>query len=381
MRTASVRCSGRTVSAIAAGHDGRARPGGPALLRGMSWSALCLVLAFCVLAALGVAVAPDSGAAPDDWRDIAFAALVRVPAFLITGVTVLVAAVVVLNAAGRAGRERLWLAALAAVLGCVVASLTRYLVGAVPEGEGFAYVGRIFVSWSVAAAALTAGCVLVLRAHAAREEADATALRHAALEKQRAESRLRLLQAQIEPHFLFNTLSNIRRLCQNDAAGGRAMLAQLARYLRAALPKFRGDSAALGDEVELVSAYLDLQKMRMGERLAIAVEASPALARLPVPPMMLATLVENAVKHGVGPLPQGGTIRVSAAREGDRLVLRVADTGRGFHAESGSGMGLANIRARLAALYAGQAALQLQANVPQGVVATLVLPLAQETVT
>jgi signal transduction histidine kinase len=363
------------MTTIAARPARSGRPSGPALLEGLSWSTLLLVLAFCVLAAVGVAVAPDSGAAPDDWRDIALAALVRMPAFLITGVTVLVTAVAVLNAAGRAGRERLWLAALAALLGCLTASVMRYVVGAVPEGEGLAYVGRIFVSWFVAAAALTAGCVLYLRARAAREEADATALRNAALEKQRAESRLRLLQAQIEPHFLFNTLSNIRRLCQNDAAGGRAMLAQLARYLRAALPKFRGDSTTLGDEIELISAYLGLQRMRMGERLAVALEVPPALAGLPVPPMMLATLVENAIKHGLGPLPQGGTIRVAAAREGDRLVLQVSDTGRGFHAESGSGMGLANIRARLAALYAGQAALQLQANVPQGVVATLVLPL------
>jgi sensor histidine kinase YesM len=309
-----------------------------------------------------------------DLADQAAAGLVRIPVFLVTGVTALVTAVVVLNAAGRAGRERIWLAVFAAIAGCVAASVTRYLVGATPESEGMAFILKVFTSWLPAAAALTAGCVLYLRARAIREEANEATLRNAALEKQRSESRLRLLQAQIEPHFLFNTLSNIRRLCQNDAAGGRAMLGQLSRYLRAALPKMRDGDATLGDEIELVSAYLGMQAIRMGERLQVVIRVPPALLRATVPPMMLATLVENAIKHGIAPLTEGGSIVVTASRRGDSLLLSVADTGKGFDAGSGSGVGLANIRARLAALYGGAASLTLEANSPRGVVASLVLP-------
>ena len=346
----------------------------PPLLNGLSWGALALVLAFCVISAAEIAIAPMSGATIGDLSDQVAAGLVRVPVFLVTAVTALVTAVVVLNAAGRAGRERIWLAVLAAIAGCVVASVLRYLVGATPQSEGAAFMLRVFVSWFAPAAALTAGCVLYLRARATRIEADEAALRNAALEKQRSESRLRLLQAQIEPHFLFNTLSNIRRLCQNDAAGGRAMLAHLSRYLRAALPKIRESDTTLGDEIELVSAYLAVQAIRMGDRLQVAIRVPPALLGATVPSMMLATLVENAIKHGLAPLTEGGSIVVTAARRGDSLLLSVADTGKGFEASSGSGVGLANIRARLAALYGAGAALRLEANPPRGVVASLVLP-------
>ncbi|MGH8674938.1 MAG: sensor histidine kinase [Burkholderiales bacterium] len=346
----------------------------PVLLQGLSWSGLALVFAFCALCAVEVAMMPGSGATRGDLAEQAIAALARIPVFLVTGVAALITAIIVLNAAGRAGRERIGLAVLAAIAGCVVASVTRYLVGATPASEGAPFMLRVFMTWLVPAAALTAGCVLYLRARAAREETNEAALRHAALEKQRSESRLRLLQAQIEPHFLFNTLSNIRRLCQNDAAGGRAMLAQLSRYLRAALPKIRENDTTLGDEIELVSAYLGVQKIRMGERLQVAIGVPPELLKASVPTMMLATLVENAIKHGIAPLTEGGSIEVTASRSGDSLRLAVADTGRGFDAISGSGVGLANIRARLAAAYGAAAILRLEANTPRGVVATLVLP-------
>ena len=346
----------------------------PPLLNGLSWGALALLLAFCILSAAEIAIMPGSGATLGDVADQATAGLVRVPVFLITAVTALVTAVIVLNAAGRAGRERIWLAVFAAVAGCLVASVLRYLVGATPQSEGASFILRVFVSWLAPAVALTAGCVLYLRARAIRDEANEAALRNAALEKQRSESRLRLLQAQIEPHFLFNTLSNIRRLCQNDAAGGRVMLGQLSRYLRAALPKIRESDATLGDEIELVSAYLGVQAIRMGERLQVVIRVPPALAGANVPPMMLATLVENAIKHGIAPLTEGGSIVVTASRRGDALLLSVADTGKGFDASSGSGVGLANIRARLAALYGAAATLKLEANSPRGVVASLILP-------
>jgi len=346
----------------------------PPLLNGLSWGALALVLAFCVLSAAEVAIMPGSGAAMGDLADQAAAGLVRVPVFLVTGVTALVTAIIVLNATGRTGRERIWLAVVAAVVGCLVASVMRYLVGATPQSEGAPFIFRVFVTWLAPAAALTAGCVLYLRGRATRDEANDAALRNAALDKQRSESRLRLLQAQIEPHFLFNTLSNIRRLCQNDAAGGRAMLGQLSRYLRAALPKIRESDTTLADEIELVSAYLGVQAIRMGERLQVVIRVPPALHAATVPAMMLATLVENAIKHGIAPLTEGGSIVVTASRRGDSLLLSVADTGKGFDAGSGTGVGLANIRARLAALHGSRASLRLEANSPRGVIASLVLP-------
>ena len=349
----------------------------PPLLNGLSWGALALVLAFCVLSAAEVAIMTGSGATIGDLADQAAAGLVRVPVFLVTGVTALVTAVIALNAAGRAGRERIWLAILAALAGCVVASVTRYLIGATPQSEGASFILKVFVTWLAPAAALTAGCVLYLRARATRDEANEAALRHAALEKQRSESRLRLLQAQIEPHFLFNTLSNIRRLCQNDAAGGRAMLGQLSRYLRAALPKIRENETTLADEIELVSAYLGVQAIRMGERLQVVIRVPPALLGATVPPMMLATLVENSIKHGIGSRAGAGHITIVIARTGERLSIEIRDDGRGLGAAPvKEGIGLGNCRSRLQALYGeGNYRLAIANRHGGGAVVRLELPL------
>ncbi len=220
----------------------------PQLLHGLSWTSLALVLAFCTVSALEVVTVPSRDPFYSDVGDMALSALARVPVFLVGAVTMLVTAIVFLNAAGRSGRERIGVAMVAAVLCSLVAAVMRYLVGATPAADGAAFILKVFIAWLIPALALAAGCVLYLRAHAARAEVNDSALRGAALEKQRQEARLQLLQAQIEPHFLFNTLSNIRRLCQSDVAAGRQMLAQLTRYLRAALPKFRVDEASLADE-------------------------------------------------------------------------------------------------------------------------------------
>src|SRR6266850_2002238 len=346
------------------------------LLNGLSWSALALVAAFCALQALEWVLAPTNGVVGGDAADVGLAFLSRLTVFLVTGVTMLVTAVVILNAAGRAGRENLAIAVLAAVAGSAVAAVTRYAIGATPATEGPGFMLMVFLSWIGSGAILVAAYVFYLRAQSTEGETRAAELRRGALETQQLATRLRLLQAQVEPHFLFNTLSNVRRLCQTDAAAGRAMLGQLSRYLRAALPKMRAHETTLAEEIDLVSAYLGVQKIRMGERLATTIDAPAALLQARVPPMILATLVENAVKHGVGPLAEGGSIRVQAERAGDTLTLRVADNGRGLTAASGSGVGLANIRARLAALYGGRAALRLEANSPRGVVATISLPLA-----
>jgi len=346
------------------------------LLNGLSWSALALVAGFCGLQALEWVLAPMNGVVGGGAADMALGWLSRMAVFLVMGVTMLVTALVILNAAGRAGRENLAVAALATVAGCVVATLTRYAIGATPATDGAAFMVLVFTSWIGSGAILVAGYVFYLRAQSADADARTAELRRGALETQQLATRLRLLQAQVEPHFLFNTLSNVRRLCQTDASAGRAMLGQLTRYLRAALPKMRAHETSLAEEIDLVSAYLGVQKIRMGERLQTTIDAPQPLLAARVPPMMLATLVENAVKHGVGPLAEGGAIRIKAEKAADALKLTVADTGRGFTGTSGSGVGLANIRARLAALYGERAALRLEANAPRGVAAVITLPLS-----
>jgi sensor histidine kinase YesM len=195
------------------------------------------------------------------------------------------------------------------------------------------------------------------------------------MDRQTAEARLQVLEAQIEPHFLFNTLAHVRRLYETDPAAGARMLRNLADYLAGALPQMRAAST-LGRELDHVRAYLDIQRIRMGRRLDCAIDVTAALRDAELPPLMVLTLVENAIKHGLSPLPEGGRIDVRAAISADgRLCVQVADTGQGFAKASGGGTGLANTRARLASKYGLRASLSLALNTPRGVIATLALPL------
>ena len=195
-----------------------------------------------------------------------------------------------------------------------------------------------------------------------------------ALNRRMLEAQLQVMEAQIEPHFLFNTLATVKRLYRSEPKSGERMLERLRHYLAHALPQIRNQETTLGGEFELVRSYLDVLQVRMGERLAFSVDVPETLAREPFPPMMLITLVENAIKHGLGPLPEGGRIDVAARTADGILQVRVADDGAGFHTSSGSGIGLANIRSRLAALYGGRAGLTLESNEPRGVVSVIVVP-------
>jgi signal transduction histidine kinase len=199
--------------------------------------------------------------------------------------------------------------------------------------------------------------------------------RRQALQAQMMEAHLSALQAQIEPHFLFNTLANVKRLYETVPAQGREMLSSLINYLRAALPSMRQSGSTLERELELARSFLTILKMRMRERLDFAIDNQPGLASARVPPMVLPTLVENAIKHGLSPLPEGGRIDIRAHREGEDLVVEVSDNGAGFSGSGGSGVGLANTRSRLAALYGGRAGLELARGSPRGVVARVRLPL------
>ena len=198
----------------------------------------------------------------------------------------------------------------------------------------------------------------------AREETD----------REGAEARLQVMEAQIEPHFLFNTLASIRRLYETDAASGKAMLRHLTQYLTASLPVLREAHSTLGRELALAEAYLNVHRIRMGTRLAVEIDVPQSMHALPVPPMMLATLVENAIIHGLSPLPHGGRVRISARTDGRATAIEVLDTGRGLQDTWGTGVGLANIRARLQSAFGDAADLTLVAGPESGAVATLRLP-------
>lgn len=202
-------------------------------------------------------------------------------------------------------------------------------------------------------------------------------VQHQQLQAQQLEAQLQALTAQIEPHFLFNTLATVKRLYETTPERGREMMLRLTQYLRAALPGMRRNVTTLLEETAAVRSYLELLEMRMGTRLRFEILVPPDLGRAQLPTLLLQTLAENAIKHGLGPLPAGGHICVRARAEGQVLVLEVQDDGRGFVGSGGSGVGLANIRARLAALHGTQAALDLQAAQPRGVLARVRLPLQQ----
>jgi signal transduction histidine kinase len=215
----------------------------------------------------------------------------------------------------------------------------------------------------------------MVRARQTNDALHRTQLHRLQLDRELDNAHLQLLQAQVEPHFLFNTLANLRRLVRTEPSAAQAMLADLLRYLAEALPRLRDERSTVARELALVRAYLALHQVRMGSRLKVTIDAPDAVADLPVPPMVLLTLVENAIKHGIGPQVEGGEIRVQAQRQPEGpLMLSVTDTGRGLVAGSGHGSGLANLRARLKALYGQAAALSLTAKQPQGVVATVILP-------
>jgi signal transduction histidine kinase len=196
------------------------------------------------------------------------------------------------------------------------------------------------------------------------------------LKRQLAEAQLKMMQAQVEPHFLFNTLASVDYLIETDPARASTMQKHLIQYLRAALPQMREGSTTLGKELALVRSYLEILKVRMDDRLHFAVTVPQGLMSAQFPPMMLQSLVENAVKHALEPKPEGGSITVTADIANGNLRVTVADTGLGFGAASrpGTGVGLSNVRERLAALYSGRASFSIEANAPSGTIATIEVP-------
>ncbi|NYE63124.1 LytS/YehU family sensor histidine kinase [Duganella sp. 1224] len=193
--------------------------------------------------------------------------------------------------------------------------------------------------------------------------------------RQQLEAELRLMKAQIEPHFLFNTLGAVQQLAEDKAPQAAALTAELITFLRATMTSLRADTIRLADDSAVCAAYLRIMQVRLGARLAFSVDCPPDLADFPLPTTLLLTLVENAVKHGIERAPAGGRIDITAARQEDRVIIMVADTGAGFGATIGQGVGLQHIRERLALAYGDNARLTLEENTPSGAIARLYLPL------
>jgi sensor histidine kinase YesM len=271
---------------------------------------------------------------------------------------------------------------IAQVVAIVIGSFLGTVLAGVVKGRAIAqmFSERLSGVMITMGLGIGVGCVVVaalsLREKHARDQARilrAESERHR-LEKNVLEARLALMQAQVEPHFLFNTLANVQHLVETDPPGAARVLESLIRYLRAALPQMREASTNLGRELDMARAFLEIHQVRMGSRLDFAIDVPETLKVRAFPPMMLISLVENAVKHGVDPCCECSSIVIRAREDGGRLRVSVADTGDGIRPKTGGGLGLANIRERLKALYGPAAHLVLEENAPHGVVASIEVP-------
>jgi len=273
-------------------------------------------------------------------------------------------------------------------LGLTLGSTIGFTLGTWANGLTLAavlqsYPRAVFLS---AAAALLFGLIASTffftrtRLDEAKEEARAERLLRAEQEALASQAGLRLLQAQIEPHFLFNTLSVIVELTETRPAAARSMLLNLVSLLRASLANTRQEAVTLDREFELLRAYLDIMVERMGSRLRYRIEVNPEVRQFQLPPLLVQPLVENAIRHGIEPKADGGDVYISATLAGDTLVIEVADTGKGFSADARSdGVGLSNVRDRIARRYGSAARLELSDKPGGGVTARIVIPAKEHT--
>jgi len=276
-------------------------------------------------------------------------------------------------------RTALQLVGIVVVIPVAAAFAYLFTGGAAPPSKEHSALGGLIVIGLLFAPWIAVGAILRQREARVREQAFAFELERSEFERRAVDARLRLLQGQIEPHFLFNTLANVQALVDAQSPQASKVLASLVAYLRAAVPRMESKSTALRQELELVKAYLELMQMRMPDRLQYALRVDPAALSLQCPPMTLLTLVENAVRHGIDPGEAGGRIDVDVTVSGGRCAIRVSDTGLGLKSKNqGLGTGLSNLRERLQLFFAGQAQLQLTEMSPHGVCAEVSFPARRE---
>ena len=237
-------------------------------------------------------------------------------------------------------------------------------------------------SWIVAIASTSVVISAILASIFFWREREARAQARYEQERVRAErvereavlANLRALQAQIEPHFLFNTLANVASLMDSDPPHAKRMLESFIRFLRASLAATRTDTTTLGAEGELIAAYLDVLRVRMGGRLAYTIDIPAELAAFSIPPMLLQPVVENAIRHGLEPKLEGGAVAFGAHRDGADLVIEIGDSGVGFAPTTHGGVGLTNLRDRLRGLYGERAALAVADRPAGGALVTIRIP-------
>ena len=242
-------------------------------------------------------------------------------------------------------------------------SMTDFL-GSRPLVAGYF---MVMFSAAISGSLLTLGALYREREAKAQAEALQFALERETLQRQASDARLSLLTAQIEPHFLLNTLANVQTLVETGSPQAVPVFRSLIAYLRGAMQQLQQESASLADEERLVRSYLDIMAMRMPDRLRFSVDIDPTLKDLRFPPMALLTLVENAVRHGIDPGMEGGEITVRAEAVGtDGVLIWVSDTGVGMSETASMGLGLNNLKERLKAVFGADAVLELSEQSPHG---------------
>jgi signal transduction histidine kinase len=245
------------------------------------------------------------------------------------------------------------------------------------EPEGGAWIDWFVVDYGVNLENIEAVSRSITRRVAELRKGEEDQARLSATEKELTVAKLSLLHAQVEPHFLYNTLASAQLLARSDPPRADQLLGHLIAYLRNSVPSAENSMSTLSVELERARAYLEILKIRMGDRLNLQVLVPDTLRSVPIPPMMLQTLVENAIKHGLEPVTGGGTIWIIAREQESKVSVTVADDGRGFSEQGGgTGIGLKNIRERLRLAYGDAASFAVVANFPRGVAATITLPLA-----
>jgi hypothetical protein len=360
-------------------NDPEYAPFGARWLRGITPARLALALAVCLLIAL-----PSTGTRIDLqlghygaalwklWDRFGRTVACAVPLFIL----VIQADI---RTAGSPVRVRIASLVPAVLVGALayaaLRSGLRHLHNTAPPAAyawdpAIAYFARAVVTGGV----LTAILFFAARERDARRLLHRTHLARVDIDKQGVEARLQLLQAQIEPHFLFNSLASVKRLYEKEPGQGRELLRNLRECLRVATSGTRQREARLGDEIALARSLLAIFQVRMGPRLRVRIDVPAQMEGALIPPLMVGTLVENAIRHGIASRASGGSVTLSARREGSELLVGVRDDGVGFRARSGHGVGLANIRARLETLFGGAGNLDLSANPEGGVTATIRLP-------
>ncbi len=291
-----------------------------------------------------------------------------------------IASLICLIALKRKGKEpSIFLYGVAIILGVIIGITFASLIvggGKIVDGEN----GRDIMMSSIIYSTMI-GCIVVFyfvlieKQQKISNQLNVEKLKQVEYERMLTENNLKLLQAQIEPHFLFNTLSNVLGLIDGRPDDAKKMLEHFTHYLRASLSRTRENNTTLIDEINIINAYLNIQKIRMGKRLNFNIEVDERLNDIPFPPLLIQPLVENSIRHGLESDIEGGKVEVKVVQDNDMLSIKVYDTGKGAMKLKSEGIGLKNIRERLRSLFQDRAELKTEANNPKGLIVILNIPL------